>query len=58
VTYGGITVEPRSIAALDPTTVKVNGFCSISRLLTSRDWARMDGMNKDPTANHQLKSND
>jgi hypothetical protein len=53
MTYGGMTVEPRSIAALDPTTVRVNGFCSISKLLTSRDWASMDGMNKDPTAKHQ-----
>jgi hypothetical protein len=58
MTYGGITVEPRSIAALDPTTVKVNGFCSISRLSTNRDWASTVGMNKDPTANHQLESND
>jgi len=51
-------VEPRSIAALDPTTVRVNGFFSISRLLTSRDRASTDGMNKEPTANHQRYSND
>ena len=49
-TYGAITNEPKRMAALPPATVIVKGLRRMVNCSAIRDFARTEGINKDPTA--------